>query len=82
MTDERSFRRLLHRATHHIPGVPVHTGRPTGHQGGARQGGAPRRTVAPQPGLNHHWNRSPARPPRVMAAWQSRIAAFFGQEPR
>jgi hypothetical protein len=82
MTDERSFRGLLHRATHRIPGVPAHTERLAGHHGAARQGGTPRRTVAPQPALNHRWNHSPARPPRVMAAWQRRIAAFFGQELR
>jgi len=76
MTDERSFRGLLHRATHRIPGVPAHAERPAGHQDGAR------RAVAPPPSLNHRWNHSPARPPRVMAAWQSRIAAFFGQEQR
>jgi hypothetical protein len=82
MTDERSFRGLLHRATHRIPGVPAHTERPAGHQGTASQGGTPRPTVAPQPALNHRWNHSPARPPRVLAAWQRRIAAFFGQELR
>jgi hypothetical protein len=82
MTDERSLRGLLHRATHRIPGVPAHTERPAGHQGGARQGSAPGRAVAPQPSLNHRWNHSPARPQRVMVAWQRRIASFFGQELR
>lgn len=72
MTDERSFRGLLHRATHRIPGVPAHAEQPAGHR--ARRGGAP------QLSLNHRWNHSPARPPRVMAAWQGRIAAFFGRE--
>jgi hypothetical protein len=82
MTDERWFRGPLHRATHRIPGVPAHAERPAGHQTRARQGGAPRRAVAPHPSLNHRWNHSPARPPRVMVAWQSRIAAFLGQELR
>jgi hypothetical protein len=27
-------------------------------------------------------NHSPARPPRVLAGWQRRIAAFFGREVR
>jgi len=82
MTDERSFRGLLHRATHRIPGVPAHAGQASGHQARGRQGTAPRRAVAPQPSLNHRWNHSHSRPPRVMAAWQSRIAAFLGQELR
>ena len=80
MTDERWFRGLLHRATHRIPGVPAHAGQPSGHQARGRQGAAPRRAVAPQPSPSHGWNHSPARPPRVMVAWQSRIAAFFGKE--
>jgi hypothetical protein len=82
MSDEYSFRGLLHRATHRIPGVPAHTERPAGHQDGAHEGSTPRRAVAAQPSLNHRWNHSPARPPRVIAAWQSWIAAFFGQELR
>ena len=79
MTDDRSFRGLLHRAMHRIPGVPAHAERPAGHQARARQGAAPRRAIAPQPSPNRRWNHSPARPPRVMVAWQSRIAALFGQ---
>jgi hypothetical protein len=82
MTDERSIRGRLHRAMHHIPGVPAHAERSAGHQAGARHGRAPRRAVAPQPSPSRRWNHSPARPPRVMAAVQSRIAAFLGQEPR
>jgi hypothetical protein len=67
MTDRNAFRDLAHRATHRIPGVPAHVEHPAGHQGTA-----------------HHASRnhSPARPPRVLVAWQRRIAAFFGQEPR
>lgn len=30
--------------------------------------------------LNHSLNHAPARPPRVMAGWQRRVAKFFGQE--
>jgi len=76
-----SFRGLLHRATHRIPGVPAHAERPAGHQGTAVHGHARRRGgVAANPSLNHRWNHSPARPPRFMPAWQRRIAAFFGRE--
>lgn len=69
MTDRRSLLDNLHQATHRVPGVPVHADGPAGHQG-----------------HGHHtrhgrtWNHSPARPPRVLVAWQRRIAAFFGQE--
>lgn len=81
MTNQRSLRGLLHRATHRIPGVPAHAERPAGHHGAAvhdparRPGG-----VATQPSLNHRWNHSAGRPPRIMAAWQRRIAALFGRE--
>ncbi|MFG1607757.1 hypothetical protein [Actinoplanes sp. NPDC049265] len=62
------MRDLLHRATHRIPGVPPHAGRPGGHQ---RPAGRP---------AGHRWNHSPDRPPRFLPGWQRRIAAFFGQE--
>jgi hypothetical protein len=81
MTTKHSFRGLLHRATHRIPGVRAHAERPAGHQGTAVQGRARRRGAAPRPSPNHHrWNHSPGRPPRFMPAWQRRIAAFFGRE--
>jgi hypothetical protein len=80
MAAEHSFRGLLHRATHRIPGVPAHAERPAGHQGTAVHGRGRRRGVAPHPPLNHGWNRPPARSPRFMPAWQRRIAAFFGRE--
>ena len=81
MTTERSFRDLLHRATHRLPRVPAHAERPAGHQGTAVHGRARRRGgVAAHPSLNHRWNHSPARPPRFTPAWQRRIAAFFGRE--
>ena len=76
MTAKHAFRDLLHRATHRVPRVPTHAERPSGHQGGVRHGGAGLRPLA------HHRNHTSARPPRVLAAWQNRIAAFFGQELR
>jgi hypothetical protein len=83
MTDDHWFTRLLHRATHRIPGVPTHGERPAGHQGNTQRG-RPRRhgdaAKPPHPSPNNRRNHSPARPPRVTAAWQRRIAAFFGQE--
>jgi hypothetical protein len=79
MATEYSFRGLLHRATHRIPGVPAHAERLAGHQGAVVHGRAPRRGVAPHASPNHTGNHSPARPPRFMRAWQRRIAEFFGQ---
>jgi hypothetical protein len=61
---------LLHRLTHRVPGVPSHAPQPTGHQG-----------PTPRASLNRRWNHSPARPPRVLVAWQRRVAAFFGAKP-
>ncbi|MFJ1763123.1 hypothetical protein ACIOD2_22610 [Amycolatopsis sp. NPDC088138] len=57
----------FHGLLHRIPGVPAHAERPAGHQGTAHHGRTSR----------HH---PPARPPRVLVAWQRRIAAFFGQD--
>lgn len=68
MATKHPLRRLLHRATHLIPGVPAHAERQAGHQGTAVHG------TAPHLSLNH-------RPPRFMPAWQRRIAAIFGREP-
>ena len=68
MTDEHSFRGLLHRATHRVPGVPAHAEQPAGHQG-TTHGHA-------RLGSRAHT----ARPPRVLVAWQRPIAALFGQE--
>jgi hypothetical protein len=80
MTNKHSFRGLLHRATHRIPGIPAHAERPPGHQGTAVQGRARRPGgVAARPSLNHRWNHSPARSPRFLPAWQRRIAAFLGR---
>jgi len=69
MTNMRS---LLHWVTHRVPGVSTHAERPAGHQGG----------VAPRRSPDHRWNHSAARPPRFLPAWQRRIGAFFGQDPR
>jgi hypothetical protein len=83
MTDDHWFTGLLHRATHRIPGVPTHAERPAGHQGNTQHGRTRRRSDTPQPphpSPNNRRNHSPAHPPRVMAAWQRRIAALFGQE--
>ncbi|MCI0156500.1 hypothetical protein KNO15_07300 [Leifsonia shinshuensis] len=63
----------LHEATHRVPGVPDHSARTHGH---AMQGKHPR----PQgrhprlQGRIHHQHREP----RVLVAWQNRIARLFG----
>ncbi|GIF48591.1 hypothetical protein DFJ67_8205 [Asanoa ferruginea] len=57
----------MHKLTHRIPLVPPHEDKQPGHQGS-------------EPALRGpSWNHSPGRPPRVLAAWQRRIAALFGQ---
>jgi len=81
MAGEHSLRDLPHRATHRVPGVPAHVEHPAGHQGRALQGRTVRHTAARDRSRNGSWNHSSARPPRVLAAWQRRIAHFFGQEP-
>lgn len=87
MADEHSFRDLAHWATHRIPGVPAHAEQTAGHQGTTRhgrtdQGRASRHSTAGHRSHGDGWNHSVARPPRVLVAWQRRIAAFFGQELR
>ena len=70
---------LLHRLTHRIPAVPAHAEQSKGHQGRPN----PRRRThvsAGQPSANRRWNHSPARPPRVLTAWQRRIGALFGHQ--
>jgi hypothetical protein len=75
MADQHSFRDLAHRATHRVPGVPEHVEHPAGHQGTTHHDPA-----AHHRSRNGRRNHSPARPPRVLVAWQRRIAAFFGRE--
>ncbi|KQM83794.1 hypothetical protein [Agromyces sp. Leaf222] len=85
MTDQRSILDTLHEATHRIPGVSAHETRPTGHQGGTRHGRArisraSQSATAEKRSANPTRNHTPARPPRVLVAWQRWIAAFFGRE--
>lgn len=69
-----NFGDLLHRASHHVPGVPEHTDRPAGHHGGAVHDGATHASA------NGRWNHSGARPPRFLAGWQRRIGALFSRD--
>jgi hypothetical protein len=80
MSDVHTGGGLLHRLTHKIPGVPAHTDRPSGHQGGSprSQNHSPRRQGAQ--GRTPSRNHTAERPPRVLAGWQRRIAAFFDRE--
>ena len=80
MADRRSLVDTLHEAAHRVPGVPAHVDRPAGHQGDARQGRTARASMAGRRSPGGTRNHSPARPPRVLVAWQRRIAALFGQE--
>lgn len=89
MTDKRSLLDVLHEATHRLPGVPDHANQTNGHQGNTRRAGTARAhgstaraSTAERRQLPRTWNHSPARPPRVLVAWQRRIAAVFGQELR
>jgi hypothetical protein len=82
MTDEQSFRGLLHRATHRVPGVSAHAERPAGHQRAANHGRVHCKGATGRPSLNDRWNHSPTRPPRFVLAWQRQIAALFGRELR
>ena len=80
MSDKRSLLATLHEATHRVPGVPAHVDQPAGHQGNTHQGRTAHVSTAGGISPGRTWNHSPARPPRVLVAWQRRIAAFFGQE--
>ena len=80
MADKRSPLDTLHEATHRVPGVPAHVNRPAGHHGNARHGRAAQAVNTGHRSRGGTWNHAPARPPRVLVAWQRRIAAFFGQE--
>jgi hypothetical protein len=80
MAGEHRLRDLLHAATHRVPGVPAHLEHPAGHEGEAPQRRAVRASAARDRSRNRTWNHSSARPPRVLTAWQRRIADLFGQE--
>jgi hypothetical protein len=90
MTHEHSFRDLVHWATHRVPGVPAHAEQPAGHQrttrhgtthlGRTHQGRTWQHSTPGHRSHNDRRNHSSARPPRVLAAWQRRIAAVFGHE--
>jgi hypothetical protein len=82
MAGENSLLERLHTATHRVPGVPAHVERPAGHQGRALARHPERRTAAQGRPRNAKRAHAHVRPPRVLVAWQRRIAAFFGQEPR
>ncbi|GIG23604.1 hypothetical protein Cch01nite_43280 [Cellulomonas chitinilytica] len=84
MTDKHTLLDTLHDATHRVPGVPAHTPQAAGHQGGHRaghQGGAHHGRTAQAAHRSHGRpaNYSP-RSPRVLVAWQRRIAALFRQD--
>ncbi|WP_214415065.1 hypothetical protein [Sphaerisporangium fuscum] len=81
MRHRHSLRDLLHWATHRIPGVPAHTERPAAHQGQVRHAHGWRHSLPHHRSHHHGFNHSPARPPRALAAWQTRIARLLGQEP-
>jgi hypothetical protein len=62
MTNERSWRGLLHRATHRIPAVPAHAELPAGHQGTTvhgrvRRPGRAGADHSPNHRLNHRSDR-------------------------
>ena len=80
MTDHHSLVETLHQATHRLAGVTEHEDRPAGHQGKARHGRAAQGAVAGRGRSGQARDRTSARPPRVLVAWQRRVAAFFGQE--
>ncbi|MFC4534950.1 hypothetical protein [Sphaerisporangium dianthi] len=80
MRHRHSLRDLLHWGTHRIPGIPAHTEQPAGHQGQARRGHGRRHSPTHHRSHHHGFDHSAARPPRVLVAWQTRIARLFGQE--
>lgn len=80
MTEKHQLLDTLHEATHGIPGVPAHVDRPAGHHGRPDHGRTAHASSAERRSPGSTWNHSPARRPRVLAAWQQRIAAIFGQE--
>ncbi|MFB6612510.1 hypothetical protein ACFCVO_19475 [Agromyces sp. NPDC056379] len=79
MTDKHTLLDELHEATHRIPGAPAHAMRHAGHQGDTRHGRTAQVATAGRRAHGSGGNH-PARPPRVLVAWQRRIAEFFGRE--
>ncbi len=80
MTDKGSLVDTLHEATHRIPGVSGHEDRPSGHHGTTHHSRTAQASSARRRPSVRTRNHASARPPRVLVAWQRRIAAFFGQE--
>lgn len=80
MAGEHALRDLLHTATHRVPGVPAHVEHPAGHQGKDPLRRTVRRTTERDRSRNGTRNHSAVRPPRVLVAWQRRIADLFGQK--
>lgn len=68
----------LHELTHAVPGVPAHVDHAPGHQG--REPHSASRHHSARAGRPATAARHAPRRPRVLVAWQERIAAFFGQE--
>ncbi|GAB3430606.1 hypothetical protein [Flindersiella endophytica] len=80
MTDRRSLLDALHEATHRLPGVPAHVNQPAGHHGDTHHDRPAHTSTTERHRTARTWNHSRARAPRVLVAWQRRIATFFGQE--
>ena len=57
----------LHDLTHRVPGIPAHV-----------DGGLQARTGRPRRTAPVHQGRPNRGEPRVLVAWQNRIARFFG----
>jgi hypothetical protein len=93
MTNQRSLGDLMHDLTHRVPGLPPHRDHAPGHQGHPGAAPAPAPTSAPAPaptsapapaptpapGSRRHHRPVNQGEPRVLVAWQQRIAAFVGR---
>ncbi|MDM4762018.1 hypothetical protein QT381_03250 [Galbitalea sp. SE-J8] len=91
MSKDHAVRDALHEATHRMPGIPEHRDRPEGHQGANPHGRpAQNRPAQNRPAQNrslqsrgtvaHHGSvAAHTRSPRVLVAWQNRIAALFSR---
>ncbi|MDR6906060.1 hypothetical protein J2X63_001746 [Agromyces sp. 3263] len=80
MTDKGSLVDALHEATHRLPGVSGHEDRPAGHQGTTHHSRLAQASSARRHPSVGRRNHASVRRPRVLVAWQRRIAAFFGEE--